>query len=82
MVKYYLICGKRLVKGVTSGDTYILASSAYEYINGQWVGMDVNEINDRLVGYDPSEDEPYSFGNMSMMEEIKEISEEEMRQYL
>ncbi|MCC8196542.1 MAG: hypothetical protein LIO49_07070 [Ruminococcus sp.] len=39
---------------------------------------------DRLYGYDPSEspDSPYGFGNSSIMNEIREISEEEAQEFI
>lgn len=82
MEKYYLIYGRRLVKGVSSRDDFQLANAAYEYIEGTWKEIDVNEINDRLMGYDPSEDGPYAIGNTDIMEEIETISEADLGKYM
>ena len=82
MEKYFLILEKRLVKGVSVAEKFTLASTAYEYIDGEWKDLDPNEINDRLMGYDPSEVDMYSIGNTDIMEEIEEISEKEARKYM
>lgn len=82
MEKYYLICGRRLVKGVSLSEDCSLASTAYEYVGDAWKEIDVNEINDRLVGYDPSEDGPYAIGNTDIMDEIEEISEADLEKYM
>jgi len=82
MEKYFLILKKRLVKGVSVGEKFTLASTAYEYIDEEWEDLDPNEINDRLMGYDPSEVDMYSIGNTDIMEEIEEVSEDEIGKYM
>lgn len=82
MEKYYLIYGRRLVKGISSNKDCSLASTAYEYVEDVWKEIDVNEINDRLVGYDPSEEGPYAMENMDIMDEIEEISEADLEKYM
>ncbi len=82
MEKYFLILGKRLVKGVSLDDDFYLASTAYEYIEGTWREMKVNEINDRLMGYDPSEDGIYAMGNTDIMDEIEEVPEADLEKYM
>jgi len=82
MEKYYLIYGRRLVKGVSSSDDFHLADTAYEHRDGEWKEIDVNVINDRLMGYDPSEDGPYAMFNTDIMDEIEEISEVEVGKYM
>lgn len=77
MEKYFLICEKRLVKGISPNDEFGLAYEAFEYKDKSWVEISRNEINDRLMGYDPTEDDFYALGNMEIMNEIREISDEE-----
>lgn len=69
--KYYLI-NDYLVGKEDSGKYYL-------YQDGEWRTDDKCEIMDRLLGYDPTEppDSPYGFGNSSIMNEIRKISEEE-----
>ncbi len=69
--KYYLI-NDYLVGKMESGEYYL-------YQDGEWKADDKCEIMDRLHGYDPTEppDSPYAFGNSSIMNEIREISEKE-----
>ena len=66
--KYYLIWNSVLGKE-EDGRYYI-------FRNGQWTPDKESIIMDRLVGYDPSEpeDSPYKMGNLSIMDEIEEIS--------
>ncbi len=49
------------------------------YQNGKWLPDTKNYVSDRIMGYDPDEDEdsPYKIGNSSIMNEIEEITEEE-----
>ena len=49
------------------------------YINGEWQPDRQNLVSDRLMGFDPFEDEdsPYRIGNVSVMQEIETISEQE-----
>jgi len=82
MEKYFLILKKRLVKGISECEDFCLASTAYEYIDGEWEELDPNEINDRLMGYDPSEVDMYSIGNTDIMEEIEEISVADTHKYM
>ncbi len=53
--------------------------SYYLFKNGSWVPDTKNTIIDRLMGFDPSEPEgsPYRTGNMSIIDEIETISEEQ-----
>ncbi|MBP3810450.1 MAG: hypothetical protein ILA15_06945 [Clostridiales bacterium] len=53
----------------------------YLFKNSEWISDTAHEISDRLIGYDPSEDpdSPYCIGCLSIMKEIKEISEEQVR---
>lgn len=69
--RYYLILGRRLGKK-DDGKYFILRDGAWEQDNN-------NEIMDRLMGYDPSEQpgSPYGIGNTSIMDEIEEISYEQ-----
>ena len=82
MTKYFLILEKTLVKGVSDGDGFGLVSEAFRYIGSKWIEMDRNEINDRLMGYDPSEPAMYGIGNIDITEEIREISEAEAKEYM
>lgn len=82
MERYFLICGNRLVKGVTSHSEFHLASVAYEYINGSWVEINCNEINDRLMGFDPAEDDFYALGNSEIMDEIEVVEEVDLAKYM
>ena len=34
------------------------------------------------MGYDPYDDTPYGFGNLSIMDEIEEITEEEAKAFM
>lgn len=49
------------------------------YKDGKWEPDINNLVSDRLMGYDPSEDDdsPYKIGNTEIMEEIEEITEQE-----
>ena len=69
--RYYLIFGRRL--GKKDGGKYFLLR------DGAWEQDNNNEIMDRLMGYDPSEQpgSPYGIGNTSIMDEIEEISYEQ-----
>ena len=46
---------------------------------GKWIQDREMLVMDRLMGYDPYEDDdsPYKIGNLSIMNEIEEISESE-----
>ena len=73
---YYLILDRQLGKEV-DGNYYL-------FENSKWVSDTYNKISDRLIGYDPSEDfdSPYKIGNLSIMKEIKEITEEQAMQFI
>ena len=78
MTNYYLIYDKILVKGETFEGDFELVHTAFKFINGRWEPMDANEINDRIMGYDPTEDSPmYGIGNSDIMSEIRKITKEE-----
>ena len=71
-VKYYLI-KKNIVGKVENGVPFV-------FYNYEWTYDEKNIIFDHLYGYDDleQEDSPYAFGSMSIMDDIKEITEEEM----
>ncbi len=78
MEKYYLICEKRIVKGIFPDDkTGGFVRQAFEYKNNSWVEISINDINDRLIGYDPTEDDFYAIGNTEIMDELREMTDEE-----
>ena len=70
--KYYKVCGNLYC---------CLHDTAYVYnYKKEWIKRNyTEEIEDRLVGFDPSEpyDSGYRFGNGAVMNEIEEISENE-----
>ena len=68
-IKYYLIRERRL--GKAQEDGYFL------YNNGEWVPDERNVILDHLMGFDPSDDSFYGFGNALIMDEMEEITEAE-----
>ena len=68
-ITYYLIRERRL--GKTQDDGY------YLYDNGEWIPDEKNVILDHLMGFDPSEDSFYGFGNAQIMDEMEEITEEQ-----
>jgi hypothetical protein len=51
----------------------------YLFKNGEWIPDKENVIMDHLMGYDPTEPpgSPYAIYNMSIMDEIEDISYEE-----
>ena len=72
-MKYYYIRDLSLfAKGDGLSRNYIL-------MNGEWVIDNDNIVSDRLMGYDPYEEDgsPYKTGNLAIMDQIEEISEEE-----
>ncbi len=73
-IKYYYVEDLRLL-GKSEGDTY------YVFIDAEWVPDEWHYIMDRLIGYDPYEDDdsPYKIGNTEVMDEIEEISEKEAK---
>ena len=68
-ITYYLIRERRL--GKAQGDGY------YLYDNGEWIVDERNVILDHLMGFDPSDDSFYGFGNGQIMDEMEEITEAE-----
>ena len=68
-ITYYLIRERRL--GKAQGDGY------YLYNNGEWIPDERNVILDHLMGFDPSDDSFYGFGNAQIMDEMEEITEEQ-----
>ena len=68
-IKYYLIRERRL--GKTQEDGY------YLYDNGQWIVDERNVILDHIMGFDPTDDSFYGFGNAEIMDEMEEITEEQ-----
>ena len=46
------------------------------HCNRQFVNS-INDINDRLIGYDPTEDDFYAIGNTEIMDELREMTDEE-----
>lgn len=68
-ITYYLIRGRRL--GMAQEDGY------YLYDNGQWIVDERNVVLDHLVGFDPTDDSFYGFGNSQIMDEMEEITEEQ-----
>lgn len=49
-----------------------------------WVEDSANVLMDRIMGYDETEpdDSPYKIGNSSIMDCVKQISEDEMKSIL
>lgn len=68
-ITYYLICERRL--GKSQEDDFFL------YNNGEWIPDERNVILDHLMGFDPSDDSFYGFGNALIMDEMEEITEAE-----
>ena len=68
-ITYYLIRGRRL--GMARDDGYFL------FDNGEWKADERNVILDHLVGFDPTDDSFYGFGNVQIMDEMEEITEEQ-----
>ena len=68
-ITYYLIRERRL--GKAQEDGYFL------YNNGEWIPDERNVILDHLMGFDPSDDSFYGFGNAQIMDEMEEITEEQ-----
>ena len=68
-ITYYLIRERRLGKATEDG--YFL------YNNGEWIADERNVILDHLMGFDPSDDSFYGFGNAQIMDEMEEITEEQ-----
>ena len=68
---YYLI-RERVVGKKEDGRYYL-------YREGKWIPDTESVIMDRLMGYDASEPpgSPYAMGNLSIMDEIEDITYEE-----
>ena len=74
-MKYYYIKDLSLfAKGEGTHKYYI-------YKDGEWVLDTERIVSDRLMGYDPYEDDdsPYKIGNTAIMNNIEEISEGEFK---
>ena len=76
MTTYYWIREVRLGKKDENG--YFL------FEKNQWVKDEKNYILDKLMGYDPCEpdDSPYKMGNLSIMDEVEEITEERAKEIM
>lgn len=72
-VEYYLIFGRRL--GKRKGGDFLYQPGA------GWVPDQNHLISDKLMGYSPGEPagSPYSMFNMSEMDQIEPISEDQAR---
>lgn len=68
-ITYYLIRERRL--GKAQDDGYFLLD------NGEWKADERNVIIDHLMGFDPTDDSFYGFGNAQIMDEMEEITEEQ-----
>ena len=76
MKYYYIEHLNILAKGEPFATNYILK-------DGEWVEDVEGIVSDRLIGYDPYEEDPaYKIGNREVMAEIKELSEQEFRTLL
>ena len=64
-ITYYLIRERRL--GKKENEKYFL------YDKTKWIPDDRNIIRDHLMGYDPSDDSPFGFCSMSIMDEIEKL---------
>lgn len=71
-LKYYYI---RDLKRFARGDGF----DNFIYTEGTWEHDTQFVVSDRLMGYDPYEDDdsPYKIGNTAIMAEIEEITEKE-----
>ena len=60
-------------------DNHILgktdAHGCYIFNNGSWLADKNGLIMDCLLGYDPTEEGPYVFGNIEILDRINEITE-------
>ena len=76
MTTYYWIRVVRLGKKDENG--YFL------FEKNQWVKDRKNYILDKLMGYDPCEpdDSPYKMDNLSIMDEVEEITEERAKEIM
>lgn len=72
MIKYYYL---RDLDCFAKGD----GANNFIFQNGEWQPDTQNSVFDRLMGYDPYEeaDSPYKIGNLSVMDQIETITEEE-----
>ena len=71
-IHYYFM---KDIKCFAKGDGF----NNFIYQNGKWLPDRQNLVLDRLIGFDPNEEDfsPYRTGNMSVMREIERISEKE-----
>ena len=84
-IRYYHIKPmNRIGRFVFADESYwedgVMRYSVYQLWNGtDWVDDTEHQIQDRLVGFDPSEPpgSPYRIGCLSIMDEISEITKEE-----
>ena len=65
--KFYLVLEKRLFCQIND--------MTYEYVNGEWIDGDWKEVNDRLIGYDPSDGK---IGDTDVLSEIQKLSIEQV----
>ncbi|MDO4712181.1 MAG: hypothetical protein Q4A75_09400 [Peptostreptococcaceae bacterium] len=84
MIKYYLINNKILVKGETFNESNALGfvQRTFAFRDGIWQEINPNEINDRIMGFDPFEDSVYGIGNIDIMDELRQITEEEANRFI
>jgi hypothetical protein len=70
IITYYLIWNRVVGKKDSTG--------WYLFVDGRWQKDNEHVITDHLYGYDPYEpdDSPYKMFNMSIMDDIQEISSE------
>ena len=73
-ITYYMIRKRRL--GKKENGEYFL------YDKTKWIPDDRNVIRDHLMGYDPNDDSSFGFCSMSIMDEIEEITEEEVMEFI
>lgn len=77
-MKYYYIKSKKLfAKSIEIKEKKYTRYEYYLYKNGGWVKDTESIVMDRIMGYDPHEDDFYAFGNIEVTEDLEEITEEE-----
>lgn len=72
-VQYYYVKDENIfAKGIGLSENYL-------YKNGEWVEDHEHIVSDRLMGYDPYEDDdsPYKIGNTEIMLQLEKITKEE-----
>ena len=79
-LNYYLLKDSEDSGLVTKGYSFY----HWIYYDFEWHKDTENIVNDKLIGYNPSEpgDSPYAIGNTSVMDEIEKISYEEAMETL